>query len=52
MTPKNAKFEIEIDEGLLAVEYDVPHVEANLDENAEVERERYDEQILAGLVTF
>ena len=52
MTPKNAKFEIEIDESLLAVEYDVPRVEENLDENAEVERERYDEQILAALVTF
>ena len=52
MTPKTANLEIEIDEALLAVEYDLPHVEENLEENAEEERERYDEQILAGLVTF
>ena len=52
MTPKTANLEIEIDESLLAVEYDLPHVEENLEENAEAERERYDEQILAGLVTF
>jgi hypothetical protein len=52
MTPSSQMLEIEIDEALLAVEYDLPHVEENLEENAEQERERYDEQILAGLVTF
>jgi hypothetical protein len=51
MTPDNT-LHIEIDEALLAVEYTLPHVEENLEENAEEERERYDEQILAGLVTF
>jgi hypothetical protein len=52
MDPKTANLEIELDDALLAVEYELPHVEENLEENAELERERYDEQILAGLVTF
>ena len=51
MTP-TAHLEIDIEDAMLAVEYDLPHVEENLEENAEEERERYDEQILAGLVTF
>ena len=37
---------------LLSVEYTLPHVEENLEEQREEELERYDEQILAGLVTF
>jgi hypothetical protein len=53
MTPDAKTLQIEIDEdALLAVEYTLPHVEENLEEHAEEERERYDEQILAGLVTF
>jgi hypothetical protein len=35
---------------LLAVEYDLPRVEHDLEENADLERERYDEQIMAALV--
>jgi hypothetical protein len=53
MTPTAATLQIEIDdEALLAVEYTLPHIEENLEERAEEERERYDEQILAALVTF
>jgi hypothetical protein len=42
---------LDIDEALLSVEYSLPHVEENLEEQAEAERERYDEQILAALVS-
>jgi hypothetical protein len=44
------KLHIEIDESQLAVEHTLPHVEENLEENRELELERYAEQILAGLV--
>jgi hypothetical protein len=40
------------DDQLIAVEYDLPRVEENLEEQAEAEHERYDDQILAALVTF
>jgi hypothetical protein len=39
------------DEDLLSVEYTLPPIEENLEEQAELERERYDEQILAGLIS-
>ena len=52
VTPTNPpKLRLEIGDELLAVEYELPHVEENLEENAELERERYDEQILAALVS-
>jgi hypothetical protein len=35
---------------LIAVEYDLPRIEGDLEEQADLERERYDEQILAALV--
>jgi|tagenome__1003787_1003787.scaffolds.fasta_scaffold19902375_2 hypothetical protein len=38
------------DDDLLAVEYALPHVESNLDEQAEAFRDRCDEEILAALV--
>ncbi|HVL96372.1 MAG TPA: hypothetical protein VM266_10975 [Solirubrobacteraceae bacterium] len=38
------------DESLLSVEYTLPHVDENLEEQADAERERYDDQILAALV--
>ena len=54
MENKNApKLHIDLDdERLLSVEYTLPHVEENLEEQREEELERYDDQILAGLVTF
>jgi hypothetical protein len=38
------------DDELLGVEYDLPHVEEHLDEQADAFRERYDEEILAALI--
>jgi hypothetical protein len=35
---------------LLAVEYDLPRTGRDLDEQADLERDRYDEQIYAALV--
>ncbi len=52
IAPTPATLELQLDdEHLLSVEYSLPHVDQNLEENAELERERYDEQILAALVT-
>ncbi len=41
---------LEPTEEWLAVEYDLPREDADLEEHAEDERERYDEQIYAALV--
>jgi len=42
---------LDLDEDdLLAVEYTLPHVESNLEEQAEAFHERCDEEILAALV--
>ena len=41
---------LEPTEEWLAVEYDLPRADADLEANAEDERERYDEQIYAALV--
>jgi hypothetical protein len=38
------------DDDLIAVEYDLPHVETNLEEQADAFRERCDEEILAALI--
>ena len=51
-TPKTfetLRLELPEDE-LLAVQYATPQIEHDLDEQADAERERYDEQILAALV--
>jgi hypothetical protein len=52
MEPNAApKLRLELDDDdLLAVEYDLPRVESNLEEQADAVRERYDEEILAALV--
>jgi hypothetical protein len=42
---------LDLDDEMLSVEYSLPPVEENLEEQAEAERERYDEQILAALVS-
>jgi hypothetical protein len=41
---------LEPTEAWLAVEYDLPGQDADLDEHADAERDRYDEQIYAALV--
>ncbi|MEA2295599.1 MAG: hypothetical protein QOE86_3238 [Solirubrobacteraceae bacterium] len=44
------RLELTDDDELLGVEYDLPHVEEHLDEQADAFRERYDEEILAALI--
>jgi hypothetical protein len=38
------------DDELLTIESDLPRAEGDLDKQADLERERYDQQILAALV--
>jgi hypothetical protein len=47
--PPAIRLELGEDE-LLSVEYTLPHIDSDLDEQAEAVRESYDEQILAALV--
>jgi hypothetical protein len=48
-TANTLRLDISEDE-LLSVEYSLPRIEENLSEQADAERQRYDEQILAALV--
>ncbi len=47
--PMTERLEL-LDEEWLAPEFDLPRIETSLDEQADIERERYDEQILAALI--
>ena len=51
-TPDDAPtLRLKLDEAeLLAVDYDLPPIEHDLEEQADRERERYDEQIMAALI--
>jgi hypothetical protein len=53
MEPTDAptlRLELADDDEILAVDHALPHVEDDLEEQAEAIREQYDEQILAALV--